>query len=149
MIDIAREKMKPGHVYITGDLLVTSPIICMTMLDGNGNKISVSIPRNIHNEVHVKKNDEDVSIFKNRMDFKSFLNKNIKSREDLQEVFFCWILRFMCADKKYEKIAYYNGRDKQILDDTKKCIVERFKINLNPNIMSTSRILDPLRDGWA
>ena len=148
MIDIPREKMKTGYVYIIGELLVTSPVVGMTMLDGNGNKISVFIPRNINEEVHVKRNDEDIFVFKNRPDFKHFLNENIRTREDLQEVFFCWILRFMCAEKKYDEIPYYEGRDKKILEDTKKVIVERFEITLNPNIMSTCRILDPLRDGF-
>ena len=146
MIDIPREKMKVGYVYIIGELLVTSPVVGMTMLDCNGDKISVFIPRNINEEVHVKKNDEDIFVLKNRPDFKHFLNENIRTREDLQEVFFCWILRFVYADKKYDKIPYYEGRDKQILEDTKEAIIERFEIKLNPNIMSTCRILDPLRD---
>ena len=148
MIDIPREKMKVGYVYIIGELLVTSPVVGLTMLDGNGDKISVFIPRDINEEVHVKRNDEDIFVFKNRPDFKHFLNEKIRTREDLQEVFFCWILRFVYADKKYDKIPYYEGRDKQILEDTKEVIVERFEITLNSNIMSTCRILDPLRDGF-
>lgn len=148
MIDIPREKMKVGYVYIIGELLVTSPVVGLTMLDGNGDKISVFIPRDINEEVHVKRNDEDIFVFKNRPDFKHFLNENIRTREDLQEVFFCWILRFVYADKKYDKIPYYEGRDKKILEDTKEVIVERFEITLNSNIMSTCRILDPLRDGF-
>ena len=148
MIDIPCEKMKVGYVYIIGELLVTSPVVGMTMLDCNGDKISVFIPRNINEEVHVKKNDEDIFVFKNRPDFKHFLNENIRTREELQEVFFCWILRFVYADKKYDKIPYYEGRDKKILEDTKEVIVERFEITLNSNIMSTCRILDPLRDGF-
>ena len=148
MIDIPCEKMKVGYVYIIGELLVTSPVVGMTMLDCNGDKISVFIPRNINEEVHVKKNDEDIFSFKNRPDFKHFLNENIRTREELQEVFFCWILRFVYADKKYDKIPYYEGRDKKILEDTKEVIVERFEITLNSNIMSTCRILDPLRDGF-
>ena len=146
MIDIPREKMKVGYVYIIGELLVTSPVVGMTMLDCNGDKISVFIPRNINEEVHVKRNDEDIFVFKNRPDFKHFLNEKIRTREDLQEVFFCWILRFVYADKKYDKIPYYEGRDKQILEDTKEAIIERFEMTLNSNIMSTCRILDPLRD---
>lgn len=148
MIDIEREKMKPGYVYITGELLVTSPIIGMTMLDSHGDKISVIIPRDIKEKVYVKKNDKEVFVFNNRMDFKIFLNENIQTREDLQEVFFCWILRFVYAEKKYDEIPYYKGRDKKILEDTKNAIIERFKIVLNSNIMSTSRVLDPFRDCW-
>jgi len=148
MIDIPREKMKVGYVYIIGELLVTHPLVGLTMLDGNGDKISVFIPRDINEEVHVKKNDEDIFVFKNRPDFKHFLNEKIRTREELQEVFFCWILRFVYADKKYDEIPYYEGRDKQILEDTKEAIIERFEITLNSNIMSTSRILDPLRDGF-
>ncbi len=147
MIDIAREKMKPGFVYITGELLVTSPIIGMTMLDRNNDKITVFIPRNTKEKVYVIKNEEEILNFNNRNDFKIFLNKNIQN-EELQEIFFLWILRFVYADKKYEKIEYYNGRDKKILEDTKKAIEEKFKITLNSTILSTSRILDPLRDSW-
>ena len=57
MIDIPREKMKVGYVYIIGELLVTSPVVGLTMLDGNGDKISVFIPRDINEEVHVKRNE--------------------------------------------------------------------------------------------
>ncbi len=146
MIDIEREKMKSGIVYITGELLITSPVVGMTMLDSHGDKISVIIPRDIKEKVYVKKNDKEVFVFNNRMDFKIFLNENIQTREDLQEVFFCWILRFVYAEKKYDEIPYYKGRDKKILEDTKNAIIERFKIVLNSNIMSTSRVLDPFRD---
>ncbi|MCR4735787.1 MAG: hypothetical protein K5829_12375 [Treponema sp.] len=148
MIDIAREKMTPGYVYIIGELLVTWPIVGMTMLDSHDNKISVFIPNNIEEKVYVKKNDKVFFVFNNRKDFKIFLNKNIQTRDDLQEVFFCWILRFVYADKKYDNIPYYDGRDKKILEDTKNAIIERFLIELNSNIMSTSRILDPFRDSW-
>ena len=150
MIDIEREKMKPGIVYITGELLITSPVVGMTMLDSHGDKITVSIPRarDKNEKVSVKKNDKDIFVFNNHNEFKIFLNENIETREDLQEVFFCWILRFVYASKKYDEIPYYEGRDKKILEDTKNSIVERFKIDLNSNIMSTSRILDPLRDGF-
>ena len=148
MIDIPREKMKVGYVYIIGELLVTHPLVGLTMLDGNGDKISVFSPnaRITDEDIHVKKNDTDIFTFRTRTDFKIFLNENIRTREDLQEVFFCWILRFVYADKKYDKIPYYEGRDKQILEDTKEAIIERFEMTLNSNIMSTCRILDPFRD---
>lgn len=146
IIFVEKERMLKRYVYICGELLVTSPIIEMTCLDNNGDKISVVIPRDCTATVLVKKNEQIIFSFNNRMDFKIFLNQNIH-REELQEIFFLWIFRFFLADKKYRELTYKEGK-KLALEDTRNVIEERFNLKLNDNIKNIITVLDPLRDGF-
>ncbi|MCR4735198.1 MAG: hypothetical protein K5829_09365 [Treponema sp.] len=149
MVEIIKEKMKAGIVYIAGRVYTSNnfmdekikyklPFLELSCLDNNGTKVSLFITSNKESNIIVEKNDFPFYTFKDWNDFTDFLNKNTE-RGGLQEIYFLWTINNLLHETKYEFIDP-KEKNKIIIEDAKKVIKEKFNQKINDNINSIFEI---------
>lgn len=140
MIEIKKDEMKAGVVYIGGDIFLNTPKVEVAVLNKDGDKISVHISDRATDPVIVFINDIPKMSFDGHSNFKGFLKKNFEN-ESLHEAFFCWMFRFMYAANMYKTMTY-EEKKRVIFNDTRKGWEKKFNLPFNDNVQQINDVYD-------